>query len=108
MDPSRSPSVAPGEFISADFADNSYQSEEEELEDEEDEEDGSSVEAEEEDEEEAEHGAIAHHAEHEHEHGHATADNEEVPAYTSDHAGPVEVGPNGYAVSTRPLSYGQR
>lgn len=59
-----------------------YHSEEEE---EEDEEEGSSVEAEEE------------HEEHE-EHEEATGDHEEVPAYESGSA-PVEVGPNGYAVS---------
>lgn len=68
-------------------ANTSYQSEEE-L-DEEDEEDGSSVEAEEEEEAGEEH---------EHEHEHAEGDHEEVPAYTSGSA-PVEVGPNGYAVS---------
>lgn len=66
-----------------------YHSEEEE-EEEEEEEDGSSVEAEEEDEHEHEHE--------EHEEAAAGGDTEEVPAYESGSA-PVEVGPNGYAVS---------
>lgn len=62
--------------------------EEEEEEEEDDEEEGSSVEeAEEEEEEEEEHAAHAH------------EESEEVPAYTSGGAAPLEVGPNGYVVS---------
>ncbi|WWC68389.1 uncharacterized protein I206_102314 [Kwoniella pini CBS 10737] len=64
--------------------------EEEEEEEEDDEEEGSSVEeAEEEEEEEEEHAAHAH------------EESEEVPAYTSGGAAPLEVGPNGYVVDKK-------
>ena len=63
----------------------SYTDDDEMDEDEEDEEEGSSVEAEEEEEEgEGQHPAAL---------------GEEVPAYSTGEGGPIEVGPNGYAVS---------
>ncbi|KAK6907604.1 cytoplasmic protein [Kwoniella mangroviensis CBS 8886] len=63
--------------------------EEEEEEEEEDDEEGSSVEEAEEEEEEAEHAGDAH------------EESEEVPAYTSGGAAPLEVGPNGYVVDKK-------
>ena len=76
--------------------DDSYNSQDEEDE-EDDEEDGSSI-------EEEEHDRV-HHDDHEHEHEDvdeddvaAGANTEDAPAYTNLGA-PVEVGPNGYAVS---------
>jgi len=72
-----------------------YQSEEELDEEEEDDEDGSSVEAEDED---------HRHEDEEHDEDavEADGDHEEVPAYSSGSAAPVEVGPNGYAVDKKP------
>ena len=70
-----------------------YQSDEEEEEDEledgEEEEEGSSVEAEEEG---HEHEAVA------------SGEHEEVPEYSAGATAPIEVGPNGYAVSIHPKS----
>ena len=82
---------------------NSYNSQDEEDE-EDDEEDGSSI-------EEEEHDRV-HNDDHEHEHEDvdeddvaAGANTEDAPAYTNLGA-PVEVGPNGYAVSPIHLSSG--
>jgi len=82
---------------------NSYNSQDEEDE-EDDEEDGSSI-------EEEEHDRV-HNDDHEHEHEDvdeddvaAGANTEDAPAYTNLGA-PVEVGPNGYAVSPNHLSSG--
>lgn len=69
--------------------------EEEDDEEEDDEEEGSSVEA-----EDAAHDHDHHEHEH-HEHEEVEGDTDDVPAYNASAAPPLEVGPNGYAVSTK-------